>query len=73
MCDVNRHIHKDATVDDGDAPLFKSASQNLAAAAMLLRGCPELATPKGRRVRQQLKTLLEMAVAQEAESSVSCQ
>jgi hypothetical protein len=40
---------------------------------MLLRGCPELATPKGRRVRQQLKTLLEMAVAQEAESSVSCQ
>jgi hypothetical protein len=34
-------------------------SQNLTATAMLLRGCPEAATPEERRVRQQLKALLE--------------
>jgi hypothetical protein len=46
-------------------------SQNLAVAAMLLRGCPEAATSKERRVRQQLKALLE-AATQQAESSASC-
>jgi hypothetical protein len=48
-------------------------SQNLAAAAMLLRGCPEPATSEERRVREQLKALLEAAVAQQAESSTSRQ
>jgi hypothetical protein len=48
---------------DTDAPpLFRRASQNLAAAAMLLRGCPEAATSKERQVCQQLKALLEAAV-----------
>jgi hypothetical protein len=59
--DVNRRINKDAAVDGGDAPLFKPASQNLVAAAMLLCGCPEPTTPKEKRVCQQLKTLLETA------------
>jgi hypothetical protein len=49
---------------DADAsPLFRRVSQNLAAVAMLLRGCPEPATSEERRVRQQLKALLEAAAA----------
>jgi hypothetical protein len=52
-------------------PLFWRASQNLAAAAMLLRSCPEPATSEERRVCQQLKTLLEAAAAQQTESSAS--
>jgi hypothetical protein len=71
----NRHANEGANVDantDADTPpLFRQASQNLAAAAMLLRGCSEVATSDERRVRQQLKALLEAAVAQQAESSVS--
>jgi hypothetical protein len=46
------------TTDTGGPPLFRQASQNLAAAAMLLRGCPEAATSDERRVCQQLKALL---------------
>jgi hypothetical protein len=38
---------------------------------MLLRGCPEAATSEERRVRQQLKALLEAATAQQAERSAS--
>jgi hypothetical protein len=75
--DNNRRANEGANVDantDADTPpLFRQASQNLAAAAMLMRGCPEVATSEERRVRQQLKALLETAVAQQAESSVSCQ
>jgi hypothetical protein len=40
---------------------------------MLLRGCPEPATSEERRVREQLKALLEAAAAQQAESSTSRQ
>jgi hypothetical protein len=40
---------------------------------MLLRGCPEPVTSDERRVRQQLKALLEAAAAQQAESSASRQ
>jgi hypothetical protein len=40
---------------------------------MLLRGCPEAATSEERRVRQQLKVLLEAAAVQQAGSSASCQ
>jgi hypothetical protein len=41
--------------------------------AMLLRGCSEPATSEERRVRQQLKALLEVTAAQQAESSASHQ
>jgi hypothetical protein len=59
---------------DGDAlSLFRRVSQNLAATAMLLRGCPEKATSEELRVCQQLNTLLEAAAAQQAESSASLQ
>jgi hypothetical protein len=65
--DNNRRANKGANVDanaDADAPpILWRASQNLAAVAMLLRGCPELATSEERRVHQQLKALLEAAAA----------
>ena len=32
-------------------PVFSTASQNVMAAALLLRAMPEPSTPKGRRVR----------------------
>jgi hypothetical protein len=68
---TNEGANTDANTDD-DAPLlFRRASQNLAAVAMLLRGCPEAATSKERRVRQQVRVLLEAAAAQQAESSSS--
>jgi hypothetical protein len=38
--------------DADSPPLFLRVSQNLAAAAMLLRGCPEPVTSEERRVRQ---------------------
>jgi hypothetical protein len=75
--DNNRRANEGANVDtnaDADAsPLLRRASQNLTVAAILLHGCPEAATSKERRVRQQLKALLEVVVAQQVESSASCQ
>jgi hypothetical protein len=71
--DNNRRANGDANVDAGAPPLFRRASQNLAIAAMLLRGCPEPATSEERRMREQLKALLEAATAQQAESSASRQ
>jgi hypothetical protein len=61
----------DANINaEGDAPpLFRRVSQNLAAAAMLLRDCPKAATSEERRVQHQLKALLEAAAAQQAKSS----
>jgi hypothetical protein len=48
--DNDRYANGGANVNpDSDAPpLFRRASQNLAATAMLLRGCPEPATSKER-------------------------
>ena len=67
--DVNRRIIED---EGGDVPpVFSMASQNVMAAALLLRAMPEPSTPEGRRVRHGLRGLLEQAVVQNAESSVS--
>jgi len=67
--DVNRRIIED---EGGDNPtVFSTASQNVMAAALLLRAMPEPLTPEGRRVRQGLRGLLEQAVVQNAESSAS--
>ena len=67
--DVNRRIVKD---EGEDNPLvFHTASQNVMAAALLLRAMPEPSTPEGRRVRQGLRGLLEQAVVQNTESSAS--
>jgi hypothetical protein len=71
--DKNRRTNECANADVDAPPLFWRASQNLAAVAMLLRGCPEPATSEERRVREQLKALLEAAAAQQVESSASRQ
>jgi tyrosyl-tRNA synthetase len=49
--DVNRRIDKDRAID----PLvFAQASQNVAAAAMLLRNMPEPSNPDARRARDEI-------------------
>jgi hypothetical protein len=52
VSDNDRRANEGANIDanaDGDAPLlFRRASQNLTAAAMLLRGCPDAATSEER-------------------------
>jgi len=67
--DVNRRIVEDEGGDN--PPVFSTASQNVIAAALLLRAMPEPSTPEGRRVRQGLRGLLEQAVVQNVESSAS--
>jgi hypothetical protein len=64
--DVNRRIDEDRVVD----PLvFARASQNVIAAAMLLRNMPEPSNPDTRRARDEIRELLETAAMQQAESS----
>jgi hypothetical protein len=67
--DNNRRANGGTNADADAPPLFRLASQNLAVAAMFLRGCPEPTTSEEQRVRQQLKALLEAVAAQQAESS----
>jgi hypothetical protein len=67
--DVQRHI-----VDDARArlpPASSGVSQNLAAAAILLRAMPEPYTTEGRRIQGELKNLLEDVAVRRAESSAS--
>ena len=52
-------------------PIFNRVSQNVAAAAMLVRTMPEPSTTEGRRVHGELQDLLETAVVQQAKSSTS--
>jgi len=60
--DVHHHINDD---EGDDRPLiFNHASQNVAAAAMLVRAMPEPSTTEGRRVRGELWDLLETAAVQ---------
>jgi hypothetical protein len=50
-------------------PASSGVGQNLAAVAILLRAMPEPSTTEGRRIRGELKNLLEDAAARQAESS----
>jgi hypothetical protein len=52
-------------------PASSGVSQNLAAAAILLRAMPEPSTTEGRRIQGELKNLLEDVAVQRAESSAS--
>jgi hypothetical protein len=52
-------------------PTSSGVGQNLAAAAMLLRAMPEPSTTEGRRIKGELKNLLEGAAVRRAESSAS--
>ena len=66
---MHHRIHDD---EGSEQPLvFNRASQNVAAAAMLVRAMPEPSTTEGRRVRGELRDLLETAAVQQAESSAS--
>jgi hypothetical protein len=52
-------------------PASSGVSQNLAAAAILLRAMPEPSTTEGRRIQGELKNLLEDVAVRQAESSAS--
>ena len=65
--DMNRRI-----IEDNEAlPHFTRASQNIAAAAVLLRGLPGPATAEDHRAHHEIRMLLERAAAQQAQSSLS--
>ena len=65
--DVNRRIIE----DDEALPNFTRMSQNIAAMAALLRGLLGPATPEDRWAHHKIRTLLEHAAGQQAESSLS--
>ena len=65
--DVNRRI----IVDDEALPHFAWVSQNIAAASALLYGLLGTTTPKDHWVHREIHTLIERAVAQQAERSLS--
>jgi hypothetical protein len=72
-----RHLAQDVQhriADDARArlpPASSGVSQNLAAAAILLRAMPEPSTTKGQRIQGELKNLLEDAAVRRAERSAS--
>ena len=61
-------MHRRINNDEGSEqpPIFNHASQNVAAAAMLVRAMLEPSTMEGRRVRGELRDLLETAAVQQA-------
>jgi hypothetical protein len=67
--DVQHHIADDARARL--PPASSGVSQNLAAAAILLRAMPEPSTTEGRRIQGELKNLLEDAAVRRAKSSTS--
>jgi hypothetical protein len=67
--DVQRRIADDARARL--PPASSGVSQNLAAAAILLRVMPEPSTTEGRRIQGELKNLLEDAAVRRAKSSAS--
>ena len=66
-----RQVQHDIVNEGNDPPQFTQASQNIAAAAMLLRGVLEPVDPREREVYQNLWVLVEAVVVQQAESSTS--
>ena len=66
-----RDVYQRILTDDGALPHFARASQNIAVVTALLHGLLEAATSEDRRARREIRTLLERAVAQQAESSLS--
>ena len=65
--DVNRRI----ITDDETLPHFAQVSQNIAATTALLHGLPEATTLEDRWAHREIRTLLERAAVQQAESSLS--
>ena len=65
--DVNQRI----ICDDEALPHFAWVNQNIATTAALLHGLLEAATSEDRRAHHKIRMLLERAVVQQAESSLS--
>ena len=64
-------IKRRIIADDEALPRFARVSQNIAAATALLHRLLEATTPEDRQAHHEIRTLLECAVAQQAESSLS--
>jgi hypothetical protein len=64
--DVNHRIAEDRA---GEPLVFGRASQNVVAAAMILRNIPEPSNPEARLARDEIRGLLKTAAMQQAESS----
>ena len=59
-----RQVQRGIMDERNDPPLFARASQNIAAAAMLLRGVPEPVEPQERAVYRNLRAMVEAAAIQ---------
>ena len=66
-----RNMNRRIITNDEALPRFARVSQNIAAAAALLHGLLEAATPEDHRAHHEIRTLLERAVAKHAKSSLS--
>ena len=66
-----RNVNRRIIEDDKALPHFTRASQNIVATAALLQGLLEPVTPEDCRSHRKIRTLLERAVAQQAETSLS--
>ena len=66
-----RQVQRDILNEGNDVPKFTRAIQNIAAAAMLLRGVPEPVNPQERAVYRNLQVLVEATAVQQAKSSAS--
>ena len=64
-------VHQKILTDDGTLPHFTRASQNITATTALFHGLLEATTTEDRRARREIRTLLERAAAQQAESLLS--
>ena len=68
---MDRDVNQRIIADDESLPRFTRASQNITAMAALLHGLLEATTPEDRQAHREIRTLLERAAAQQAESSLS--
>jgi hypothetical protein len=66
---ARNRINDDFNVNNPDTP--PRASQNLIAAATLLRAMPAPSTPEARNLHREAQALIEQAAVQQAESSAS--
>ena len=64
-------VQHDIVNEGNDVPQFAWAGQNIATAAMLLRGVPEPVDPQERAVYWNLRVLVEATAVQQEESSAS--
>ena len=66
-----RRVQRNTPNGGTDPPQFAQASQNIVAAAMLLRSLSEPNDPREQAIHRNLRALAETAAVQQAESFVS--